>query len=177
MKDNKLENLLNDLKKESITEELDFKETENKTEENFFYDKPSPPRFDFNIKTDNIASPKFNVIWSENKETLLFSLLASIIVIVVGLISSYEYLAVIGSVSFMLFSVLVFITFFRYVLVAYQKSKVPEDIINRINVIEKKIDYISKKETGLGLGRSKDLENEVQEIKSVLKTVLGSLKK
>lgn len=177
MKDNKLENLLNDLKKESLSEDFDLRESENKTEENLSYNKPSPAKFDFNIKTDNAGSSKFNVAWSENKETLLFSVLASIIVIIIGLISSYEYITVIGSVSFMLFSVLVFITFFRYVLIAYQKSKIPEDIINRISALEKKMEYLSQKETGLSSGRTKDMENEIREIKSVLKTVLSSFKK
>jgi hypothetical protein len=44
-------------------------------------------------------------------------------------------------------------------------------------VLEKKMEYVSQKETGLSSGRTKDLENEIREIKSVLKTVLSSFKK
>lgn len=178
MKDKSFENILDELKKETFKDGVILNEADN-FEENKQNDTPVID-YNFSIKSkeSDHYNAKFNVIWSENKETLLFSLLSSIIVIITGIISSYEYIVFLGAVSFMLFSVLVFISFFRYILVAYHKSKIPEDVYSRISAVEKKVDFLSKKDSVSGSGiKNKDLEEEVAEIKSVLKTLISSLKK
>jgi len=180
MNNENFENLLENLKKETMFNNIGIEESSSYENNNSVdtKEKNERPVFEFKPRDELKGANKFNVIWSENKETLLFSILSSIIIVLLGLLSSYEYLVVAGSISFILFSVLIFITFFKYIFVAYQKSKVSEDLINRISVLERKIDFISKKDFSSGqTQRYGEIESEVKELKSVVKTIINSLKK
>lgn len=178
--DNKdFKDLLDELKKETELKDIDksFDSPEKNIEVKERENNDLTRRYSF-VPREQGSGNKFNVIWSENKETLLFSLLSSIIVIMAGLLSSYDYIVIVGVISFMLFSVLVFITFFRYVLISYQKSKIPDELLNRIITLEKRVEFISKEKdySGGDIGRVKKIEDEVDEIKTLLRTLLSSIK-
>lgn len=174
MKSNKLESLLNELKTEtSSIPDMDSNfsnDVSEKTIKNYINNS--------NFKPEHYE-PKFNIIWSENKETLLFSILISVVVIIIGLISNYMYITFAGILSFLLFSVLVFITFFNYVLVSKQKSQIPSDIVSKINTIESKLDFLYKKSGGGGFSLNEkysELEEKVEELKSIVKTILENIR-
>jgi ABC-type multidrug transport system fused ATPase/permease subunit len=182
MKKNNFEKLLNELK----NEEDIFRENDV----NFDYIRPSSmwnkpekesPKYFIPENTESEKMSKFNVIWSENKESLLLFLLASVIVIVLGLISSVNFLTVIGSISFLVFTALIFITFFRYVSSAVSRTRVPDEIINRIESIERRIDFLSKKDgissNTLPEKRLSRLEEEIQEMRMVLKTITAQYRR
>lgn len=173
VKNNKIENLLNELKSQSsLIDDMDS---------NFSNDTPEKNIKNYvsnNFKHEHYE-PKFNIIWSENKETLLFSLLISVVVIIIGLISNYIYITFAGILSFLLFSILVFITFFNYVLVSKQKSQIPSDIISKINTIENKLDFLYKKGGTTSFSSNEkylELEERVEELKNVVKTILENVR-
>lgn len=177
MKTNKLEKMLSELKRE----DFDFNDS---------YDMPkldtdsSQRRADDGEKLkdkDHVTysnTPRFNTVWSENKETLLFGMLASIIVIVIGLISSAEYITFAGVISFLLFAVITFITFYKYILVSVSKSQIPKDLIDRIEVLERKVQYFSSKKGGsISDEKISEIEGKVEELKVIVKTLLQSINK
>lgn len=171
MKNNKLENLLNELKSETFSipdvDDNFHNELHEKTIKNYVGNNTFKPEH---------YEPKFNVIWSENKETLLFSLLISVVVIIIGLISNYIYITFAGILSFLLFSVLVFITFFNYVLVSKQRSQLPSSIIDKISTIESKLDFLYKKGGSFSSNEKySELEEKVEELKNIVRTIVGNI--
>ncbi|MEF3280997.1 MAG: hypothetical protein K6357_08555 [Elusimicrobiota bacterium] len=177
MRGNKLEKLINDLKSEMDIDDSvkSFVEINEQVSDNEL------PKYQIiSSHTHQPPSSKFNVIWSENKETLLFSLLSAIIVIILGLISGYEYVLFAGIIAFLLFSILVFMAFFKYITVSSSSAKIPDEISNRINMLESKLDFLSKKgKTGLGSvsgERISELENSVEELRTIVKTIVGQIK-
>ncbi|PIS47583.1 MAG: hypothetical protein COT17_02685 [Elusimicrobia bacterium CG08_land_8_20_14_0_20_51_18] len=117
----------------------------------------------------------FNVIWSENKETLLFGLLISAIMAVLGILGGAEFLVLTGGVSFILFALLSFMAFFRYIALASNQEKIPADLAGRIGLVEKKIEVLSRSAGGPATDfydeRSAELEQKVEELKLIVKTL------
>jgi len=181
MKKNKLEDILNELKKETdFMEPLeketdDFKKFTQQTESEKDVIKNYNNTF-YDLDYKNVSS-KFNVVWAENKETLLFSVLSSIIVIMIGFLSGYDYIIIGGFLAFILFSVLIFFTFFKYVTVVSAKAKIPQDLINKIETLERKVEFLLRKDIKTPQGKVEKIEEEVREIKLVLKSVVDSIKK
>lgn len=51
-------------------------------------------------------APGCHTLWSENKETIVFGILASLCVLVVGVFSGVGYVVLIGGISFLMFSLI-----------------------------------------------------------------------
>ena len=177
-KNNRLDDILNELRKEVVSEtSFDNIEDHNYLEKNMSsFTKPSK---DFSSHY-NANLSKFNVVWAENKETLLFLLLSSIIVIIIGLLSGYDYIIIVGLFSFAIFSVLIFLTFFKYINAASSKVRIPEDFLRRVDTLERRVEFLSKKEMKSANShgsRVEKLEEEVREMKLVVKSLIDSIKK
>ncbi len=181
MKDKKFDDLLGELKKEVYIKDIDNKE--DFIEKNIVLNEEKNVNYkknDFHIDSNfNKHLPdKFNTAWSENKETLIFFLLISAVVILIGLLASNSYIIYTGCGSFLLFSLIIFIVFFKYAQKANKDFKVPPELVERMNIIERKIDFISKKERNyLSSSRLNELEEQIQEIKTVLKTLIDTNKR
>jgi ABC-type multidrug transport system fused ATPase/permease subunit len=169
-----LKSLLDKLKAEAS---YDYELEERKTEEPKL---PVYPRINktndanFSNNRNNSFSqfkainPKFNVVWSENKESLLFSILSSVIVVIIGVITSLEYITLVGLISFLLFSIVTFLAFFRYVLIATQKEQMSSDVALRLEKLEREISNLSQGE--LGGNRIFELEEKIEELRIILKS-------
>lgn len=116
-------------------------------------------------------NPKFNMVWSENKEALLFGMLASVIVLLIGVFSEKEYVSMVGAVSFMLFSLVSFIAFFRYALTA--SSSPAPDISQKIMELERKISSSGSYSPhgGISEEKAREMEGKIEEMRSVIKTL------
>ncbi|GAB4029665.1 MAG: hypothetical protein Fur0012_04330 [Elusimicrobiota bacterium] len=116
-------------------------------------------------------NPKFNMVWSENKEALLFGMLASVIVLLIGIFSEKEYVSMVGAVSFMLFSLVSFIAFFRYALTA--SSSPALDISQKLLELERKVSSIGSYSPhgGISEEKAREMEGKIEEIRSVIKTL------
>lgn len=125
------------------------------------------------VEEEKKVISKFNIIWSENKETMLFFMIISVIVIVIGIISSSDYVIFVGVVSFILSAIIIFITFYRYILTVSIKTSIPSGLLDRIERMEGKISYLMKeREKGVREYVGHDLRTELEEIKAVLKTLM-----
>lgn len=175
---NDFEKILENLKKET-SYSLDIKDL--KENDSNLDDKSTVNNFNYETKyrfeEEKRISSKFNVIWSENKETLLFFLIISAIVILIGLISSTDYIIFIGVFSFLLSCIIIFITFYRYILTVSTKVSLPSNIIERIERLETKINYLMKETKESKNGVSYDVVSEINEIKAVLKRLVEVNKK
>jgi len=176
MKNNKLDKILNDLKKE-INFDISFENKEFNESNDISLKKTEPEIKDKVFINNFTSSSKFNIIWAENKETLLFSLLCSIMTIIIGLLSDYEYIIIGGFFTFILFSVLVFITFFKYVMLASSKARIPDDVLKRIDIIERKLEILSRKDIKSPDSKINEIEDEIREMKMVLKTIVDTIKR
>lgn len=178
---NDFESILENLKKETsyFSELDDIKEGNNTLEakETKKVDSFLTQRDKYKIENDKNVSSKFNVVWSENKETLLFFLIVSLIVILVGILSSIDYVIFAGIFSFLLASVIIFITFYRYVISASAKTVYPSNILDRIERLETKMNYLMKELNDFKGETSYDLVSEINEIKAVLKSIVEVNKK
>lgn len=170
---------------EKLKEETSYEPTIEERRE-VFLKQASGPNKAFNIvekemvvddEKKRLAS--FNVIWSENKETMLFFMILSVIVVVVGVISLKDYIIFAGIFSFILSAIVIFLAFYRYITQATTKSSIPSQLLDRIERMEVKIDYLMKemKKGGIEKGIDPQFRDEIEEIKSVLKTLMGGIKK
>ncbi len=123
------------------------------------------------VDIEKKVSSKFNVVWSENKETLIFFMIISVIVIFAGLISGFEYITFAGVVSFILSSVIMFITFYRYIIAVSSKVSLPDGFVERIYELENKVGYIMKKTASGGVDNK--IAEEISEIKSIIKVLMS----
>ncbi|MCX7641970.1 MAG: hypothetical protein N2Z20_04980 [Elusimicrobiales bacterium] len=176
-----LEKILEELKKETLYDfglekNINLKDVEKKIElsdskniENYY----SKQNIEFKDERKNLST--YNVAWSENKETLIFFMIVSVIVILIGLISSTDYIIFAGIFSFILSSVIIFITFYRYVLTVSVKASMPTGILERIEKIESKINYLMKEHQLISKqGFGSDLRDEINELKAIIKTLITS---
>lgn len=173
-KTDELRDMLENLKKEiPISSNFDFagnipsrnKWTEMKKDITYQDIKKEIPS---STKPDN---SRFNIIWSENKETLLFGMLVSLILVSIGTLSAREYIILTGTISFMLFSMLSFLAFFRYILVASKRDGSSAEILAKIDFLEKKIEYLSKGATNSDDRKYVELEDKIEELKVIVKTL------
>ncbi len=121
--------------------------------------------------SDRPINPKFNILWSENKEALLFGMLASIIVLLIGIFSDREYISMVGGVSFMLFSLVSFMAFFRYIVFASYAQRRNDDLIYKISELERKVSTFSNSSVSFDDRKIKELEDKVAELKAIVKTL------
>ena len=71
-----------------------------------------PARPEFPRPDRGQAPAGANILWSENKETMLFGMLASLVMVLGGILAALEWLILIGAVVSMLFSFITFLALF-----------------------------------------------------------------
>ncbi len=122
-----------------------------------------PPIFQRTALRDPQPASRFNAVWSENKESLLFCLLASACVILTGVLSQKEYVTLAGTISFVLFSIVSFAAFFRYV----STSSSAENLQPQSFRYEPQKHYPST----MSADKERELEGKIEELRSVIKAL------
>jgi hypothetical protein len=121
-----------------------------------------------------------NLVWSENKETILFGMLTALIAAFGGILSGLDYLVLIGGVVFMLFSFMMLLTLFGYYLNSRRKSGVPEGqgLAEKVEALSRRVESLSSMAaSGGGMGYSpsqekeRELEHKVDELRVLVKTL------
>ena len=124
------------------------------------------------------ASAGGNVIWSENKETMLFGILASLLFTLGGILAGLDHVILIGAVAFMLFSFITVLTLLGYYLDFRSKNQ-PEGLLGE------KVEHLSRRLEALALksvpGQSqnmpapqagdKELEQKVDELRTLVRSL------
>ncbi|MFA6434246.1 MAG: hypothetical protein WCW52_06075 [Elusimicrobiales bacterium] len=139
---------------------------------------PAPPRYDY-LRSDRPPVPAgANLIWSENKETMLFGMLASLIAMLGGSLAGLDYVILIGAVSFMLFSFIMCLTLFGYYLNFKKKNSEGGLLSERVDQLSRRLEALSAKGFTVpshGLpsahGKDKELEHKVDELRTLVKAL------
>jgi hypothetical protein len=145
---------------------------------------PKPERFQAPTRPEHHrlehsqAPDGANVIWSENKETMLFGVLASLIAILGGILAGLDYVTLIGSVSFMLFSFMTVLALFGYYL-NFRKKNSEEGVLGeRVEQLSRRLEALAAKgsasypQAASGARvRDKELEQKVDELRMLVKSL------
>ena len=144
---------------------------------------PSPARPEFQRGGERSSAPAgANVVWSENKEALLFGVLASLVAIFGGILAGIDYVILIGSVSFMLFSFIMVLTLFGYYLNFGKKNSEEGILGERVDRLSRRLEAIAGRgpvnqpqgETGVRT-RDKEMEQKVDELRTLVKSLARAL--
>ncbi|OGR44975.1 MAG: hypothetical protein A2X35_06155 [Elusimicrobia bacterium GWA2_61_42] len=120
-----------------------------------------------------------NIVWSENKEAMLFGMLAALIAALGGVLSGLDYLVLIGAVVFLLFSFMMLLSLFGYYLNFRRRGPERSGLAERVDALSKKVEMLSTM-TASGGGqayqsampeRERELEHKVEELRVLVKTL------
>ncbi|MDD5208559.1 MAG: hypothetical protein PHV36_04185 [Elusimicrobiales bacterium] len=123
------------------------------------------------------AGPQ-NTAWGENKEIILFGMLASLIAALGGVLAGIEYLVVVGAVFFSFFSLALLLALFRFSLSQRGQSAEAAGLAERVDALSRKVEMLSAKAATEGLAppsgspaRDTELENRVEELRVLVKSL------
>lgn len=127
---------------------------------------------------DPVQGSGVNLVWSENKETMLFGVLASLIISLGGVLSGLEYLVLIGAVFFILFALVMFLALFGYYL-SFRRRAVPDQALAaRLEALTRKVETLGARSPGSGPSLSssgpekeRELEHKVEELRVLVKSL------
>ncbi|HLD30221.1 MAG TPA: hypothetical protein VJC03_07750 [bacterium] len=119
-----------------------------------------------------------NLIWSENKETMLFGILASLVTIMCGILAGLDYIVLIGAVSFMLFSFMTVLVLFSYYLNFKRKNSEEGLLGEKVDQLSRRLEAltvrgVSSQSHGLPGApvKDKELEQKVEELRMLVKSL------
>ncbi len=152
---------------------------------------PRPPRTERPVvaraelpRPERVHSPSgANVIWSENKEAMLFGMLASLAAALAGVLEGLNYLALAGTVAFMLFSFVMALALFAYCQNFREKGPGGDAAGARLDQFARKIESLEEKilsgragaAGGGGQVKDKELEQKVEELRKVVKSLVKAV--
>jgi len=121
--------------------------------------------------------------WSENKESMLFGMLASLTATLSGILAGFEYLVLIGAVVFSLFSIVMLLTLLRVALKSGRNGE-SSGLADRVDALSRKVEMLSSRAAGGGGGPSsagnpdkeRELEQKVEELRVLVKTLAKAVK-
>ncbi|MDD2805461.1 MAG: hypothetical protein PHV33_07885 [Elusimicrobiales bacterium] len=119
-----------------------------------------------------------NPAWAENKEAMLFGLLAALILSLGGILAGLDYLVLIGAVVFSLFSLVMCLTLFRACF--FSRHRVPEQqgLAERVDALSRRVELLSARAVAGGAGQrasggapDRELEQKVEELRVLVKSL------
>lgn len=118
-----------------------------------------------------------NLIWSENKEAMLFGVLASIIMAFGGILAGLDYLVMAGAGFFMLFSLVMFLALFGHYLSMRRRSPHDSGLAARVDALSRKVEMLSSRAASAvpaassSGGGDRALEGKVEELRVLVKNL------
>lgn len=119
-----------------------------------------------------------NPAWSENKETMLFGMLASLILSLGGILAGLEYLVVAGAAVFSMFSLVMCLTLLRVVLVSTRRQPESQVLAERVDALSRRVETLSSRAVSAGGAsqngggaRDRELEQKVEELRVLIKSL------
>ena len=118
-----------------------------------------------------------NTLWSENKEVSLFSLLASVVLSIVGIIASVDYLTLAGAIGFLLSAGIIFLLMFNYAESVKKIAPLNDDMKLKIDELSRKIDtmdlgnYCANNFSPQD-GRVQEMEGKIDELRTIVKALI-----
>lgn len=117
----------------------------------------------------------YNSAWGENKETILFGLLTSLIAALGGVLAGLDYLVMTGTAAFGFFSLVMGIMMLRH---SAPARRAPDDkaLTERLDALSKRVETLSSRAVSGG-GRytvasaDPELERKVEELRVMVKSL------
>ncbi|HBE88619.1 MAG TPA: hypothetical protein DDW67_05700 [Elusimicrobia bacterium] len=131
------------------------------------------------LAAEQPAAHHGSLIWAENKETLIFGLLISVLASALGVIGSYPYLVLFGSVAFMLFAIASFLMLVGYYFNSRRRGAAESGSNEKIERLRRKIEALemrpssgpSSSPASMDQAREKDLERKIEELRAIVRTL------
>ena len=132
-------------------------------------------------------SAPVNLAWSENKEIMLFGMLAALVAALGGILAGLEYLVVAGAAVFSMFALVLSLALLRVTFIATRRGPEGPGLAERVDALSKRVELLSSRAAaevpraqGGAPAADRELEQKVEElrvlIKSLAKAVEGSNK-
>ncbi|MDO8806538.1 MAG: hypothetical protein Q7R35_19165 [Elusimicrobiota bacterium] len=120
-----------------------------------------------------------NLVWSENKESMLFGMLASLTAALGGILAGLDYLVLTGAVFFSFFSMVTLLALFRFSLNSRRAVVEAAGLADRVDALSRKVEMLSSRAaSGDGVSvsaaspdRERELEQKVEELRVLVKTL------
>lgn len=119
-----------------------------------------------------------NLVWSENKEAMLFGVLASVIMAFGGILAGLDYLVLAGAVFFMLFALVMFLSLFGFYLNMRRHAAPDSGLAVRVDALSRKVEMLSSRSVSAGPlaaagggERDRELEGKVEELRVLVKSL------
>lgn len=146
-------------------------------------DKPSPARFEFS-RPERVASTSApNIVWSENKEAMLFGVLASLAAALGGILAGQDHIVLAGTVAFMLFSFVMVLTLFGYYISFRGNGQAAPSPGARLEQLSRRLDSLEERLLSGKAGsvesagplKDRELEQKVEELRKVVKSLVKAV--
>jgi len=123
------------------------------------------------------------MVWSENKEVMLFGMLTSLVAALGGVLSGLDYLVLIGAVVFMLFSFMMLLALFGQYLNSRRSAEAGGPLADRVEALSRRVETLSSKAvfsggsaySEAGTPYERELERKVEELRVLVKSLSGSV--
>ncbi|MEK7721840.1 MAG: hypothetical protein AAB359_05575 [Elusimicrobiota bacterium] len=124
-------------------------------------------------------------VCNENKESMLFGMLASLTAALGGILAGLDYLALIGSLFFSFFSLVMLLALFRFYLNSRRADGEVPGLSERVDALSKKVEMLSSRAVSGGGGlfsagspdRERELEQKVEELRVLVKTLAKAVER
>ena len=134
------------------------------------------------VQEQRLPSPAAqNPAWSENKESILFGMLATLTAALGGILAGLDYLVIIGAVFFSCFSLVMAIALFGICLNFRRGGGETSGLADRIDALSRKVEMLSSRAASGGgnshpagspdRGREVELEHKVEELRVLVKSL------
>ncbi len=120
-----------------------------------------------------------NTPLNENKESMLFGMLASLIATLGGVLAGYDYLVLIGAVVFALFSMVLLLALLRFSFNYKRPGPDASALADRVDGLSRKVEMLSSRaaagsggtSASGGQGSERELERKVEELRTLVKSL------
>jgi hypothetical protein len=143
----------------------------------------APSRAEFPRAERGYVPVSANIVWSENKEAMLFGVLASLAAALGGVLAGVDYLILAGTASFMLFSFVMVLTLFGYYLNFRRSGQVDGAVAVRLDQFSRRLESLEGENlsgrtnatvVGAHAG-GKELEQKVEELRKIVKSLVKAV--
>ncbi len=144
--------------------------------------QPGAGRQDRLLRAERAPEPRVSdgphdLVWSENKESILFGMLSTLTAALGGVLAGLDYLALIGAVFFALFSLVMVLALLRVCMNFKRGGEVSVGLGDRVDALSRKVEMLSSRAASGGGGpvpaggRDRELEQKVEELRVLVKSL------
>jgi len=141
--------------------------------------KPAPGFKPYRLPEAGAAhSAPVNPAWSENKEIMLFGMLAALVAALGGILAGLEYLVVAGAAVFSMFALVLALALLRVTFITTRRGPEGPGLAERVDALSKRVELLSSRAAavvpraqGGAPASERELEQKVEELRVLIKSL------